>query len=409
MKPITTTDVSGWEQRMTIVLLFFSKAVQVIAISIAVTFGAIAGSVLTTDGAQATLPIMLSLLSAGIGTVPASLLMKRVGRRAGFALGAALGAAGAITAYYALGTGSFAEYCAGFMLLGIYQAFAQYYRFAVTDHIPADRATSAVAFVMAGGVLAALVSSTMADWSQQSIPSLPLQGPFAALGLLLAANALAFALLGSRATQAISKTRNDARRTMSILMDRAFVKATFFTTLSYLIMSCVMTAAPLAIVGCGLSAATAAQAIQWHLVAMFAPSLLLQYRMFRQSPGVTISVGSVAFIMSIVVLAAGQKSEYFLFGMVLLGIGWNFVYVGSTVLLLTGIAREDQATAQGLNELIVWGAAAVASGSSGWIFAMSGWDAVLGIGAVLVVCVLLGLSRLSLSGIHQDQSLKSNR
>jgi MFS family permease len=291
---ITRPTLSPSARRVAIGLLSFSKAVQVIATSIAVTFGGIAGSMLAEDHALATLPIMLSLLGAGICTVPASLLMGRIGRRAGFVLGAAAGVAGAVLACGALRAGSFTELCAGFVLLGVYQAFSQYYRFAVTDRIPADQASGAVALVMAGGVVAALASSAVARWSQGLFSGLPLEGPFAVLAVLLAANALAFIPLGGRDPRATPRPGDAARRSTAILADPAFLKATFFTASSFLIMSCVMTAAPLAIVGCGLSTVAAAQAIQWHLVGMFGPSFLLQLKLFRRSPGVTIGVGCAA-------------------------------------------------------------------------------------------------------------------
>jgi MFS family permease len=358
-------------------VLSCSKGLQIFGTSVMVTFSGLVGAQLAPMNSLATLPMTVMLVSMGVSTVPASFSIARLGARYAFGWGGILGSVGAALA--ALGTwrGSFVAFCVGSALLGTYQALAQYYRYAAADIVEPEEKGRAVSIVLAGGVMGAIAGPYISLGSQEWMVSTLFTGPFLALALLLLINSLVLFKLNGLATVSRPSTHNEGRPISLLLCDPTFLRAASMAAGAYAVMSYVMTAAPLAIVACGHGSAMAASGIQWHLVAMFAPSFATAFLQQRFGLRFLASVGCVGLLGSLALFVTSTSILNFVAGLVLLGVGWNFVYFSGTMLVVSAMPPEDQVRAQAATELAVMSSAAVVSGLAGVVFAEAGWMYVL--------------------------------
>jgi hypothetical protein len=281
---------------------------------------------------------------------------------------------------------SFGLLCLGCVGLGIYHAGAQYYSFAATEGVT-DK-TRAVAHILAAGVIGAIVGPMLASWSQSLTVSIFI-GPFLISTCMLGINACAFFLW--HGVPAVVSEEITGRPLGQIVYERSFIQAATLSVCAYGIMSYIMTASPLAVVMCGLTSSNAASVIQWHLAAMYAPAYALKYTRLGDIPSAILTIGCVALAACVAVLLAGNTLAYFIAGLVLLGIGWNFVTTCATTMLVNGLPAEDQSRAQGANELMSWGANGVAAGLSGIVFGTAGWNLVL-LSAMAPLILVIGVS-----------------
>lgn len=367
-------------------LLAWSKGVQITVTSIVLAFGAVAG-VQLTGVVWGTVPQTIVLATAGVATVPISLLMRRFGRASVFGVGAAFGTVGALLSMMAVIAGSFFLLCAGSFAFGIYQSTAQYHRFAAAEAVPVNEKGRAIAHIMAAGCIAALVGPWIGSHAQPLFAPFVIAGPFAAIALMLLLNMIGFAFWRSAPIALASLGRS----TSAIIRDRGFIQAATLGACCQAVMSYVMTATPLAVVGCGLTTSDAAIVVQWHLLAMYAPSYVLKYTALGRSPAATVWLGCGAFLLSLVVLLDATMTS-FVAGLILLGVGWNFTHVGATTLLVTSLPAEDQSRAQGANEQIIWATSAASAILSGLSYALLGWQmmlmmAMLPLGMVIIMVI----------------------
>lgn len=350
---------------------------------LAITIAALVGSMLAPDRGLATLPVSAMILGTVVTAIPAAMLMRRIGRRAGFLAGAGIGLAAALTAALGLRLSSFALFVAGHALFGAYQAFANYYRFAAGEAAAPDFKSRAISWVIAGGVVAALLGPQLAYWTRDLQPAHPFLGSYLAQGglALLALAVLAGLRMPAPAAAVVAAPQ---RSRMELFMQPAFVVAVLGAAVGYAVMLLVMTATPVAMVGCGYAVGDAVRVIQWHVLAMFAPSFFTGALVARFGAPQVMAAGFCLLIGHVAIALSGDTVPHFGAGLVLLGVGWNFSFVGGTTLLTTAYRESERVRAQAINDFVVFGTVAVASLSSGWLYHHFGWQ-VLNLAALPVI------------------------
>jgi MFS family permease len=359
-------------ERRNVGILVANHALFLVAAITVMTLSGLVGERLAPNPALATLPIAMMMIGVVLAAVPASLLMKRYGRRTGFLLGAVLGgAAGGALAVWAIALGSFWLFTAGNLLLGIYQAFANYHRFAAADAANPAFESRAISLVLAGGVIAAFLGPLNASRTNDLLPGLTDAGPYAII--------VALALLGAALhTQLRIPDDEDARigiqRSMhEIRRDPAFRTALLTATVGYTIMILVMTATPLAMRHDGFELTHAASIMQWHVLGMFAPSFFTGHLIARFGLPNVLLAGSAVLAGSVAVAVSGQTMAHFWVALILLGVGWNFLFVGGSALLATTHTPAERGKVQGINELVIFTAVAVGSLLAGVLLHTAGW------------------------------------
>lgn len=387
-----------------VLLLAAAQALFQTASVLVMTIGSLAGAALSPAPEWATAPIASMFLGTALGTVPASMWMARVGRRTGFIAGAVLGMLGGVLAAAGIFLGSMALLCLGTAFVGGYQAFAQFYRFAASEVADESFRPRAISFVLAGGVVAALAGPALArsggDWLQPAYT-----GSFLMLAVvsLLAAGLL----LKLRVPEATTNSSTDsitARPMGAIVRQPIYLVALFGAVTGYGVMILAMTATPLAMVHYQHSLGAAALVIQLHVLGMFLPSfftgsLIARFGVLRvMAAGVALLAGHVLLTLS------GTGFYSFASALVLLGIGWNFLYVGGTNLLTRTYTAAEKGKAQAANDLTIFAVGLVASLSAGVLQQTLGWQTLnllllpwLALAAAAILW--LGLSRKSLAAV----------
>eukprot|EP00435_Cladocopium_sp_Y103_P076431 s1_g170.t1 len=357
------------------VLLSGGQALYGSNMAVLITLSGLAGVYLAPDPAYATLPVSAMVVGTALSTVPASLFMQRTSRRRGFMLGTAAGVFGAALAMVALIGNSFALFCAALFVSGIYQAFAGYYRFAAADVASDEFRPRAISWVMAGGVAAAFVGAQLVALSSDWLGPVPFVGGYATcVGLSL----VAFVVMSFLTIPKLSveDQKNTGRPLSEIFTQQKAIVAVGCGMVGYGIMTLVMTATPIAMVACGLSVTDAAFVIQWHIFAMFAPSFFTGNLIARFGVMRIIGVGLLLLAGCGFVALTGLEIERFLTALVLLGLGWNFTFVGATTLLTECYTDAERSKVQAANDLMVFAVVAIASFASGGLLNGFGWDAV---------------------------------
>ncbi len=337
--------------------------------------GGLIGQMLADDKGLATLPVSTFATGAALVTVPAALFMRRVGRRIGFLTGALFALAGALIAIYAIYTRDFWLFSFATFLTGGYQAFAQHYRFAAADVASESFKAKAIAWVLIGGLFAAVLGPMLIIWTKSIFD------PVLFAGSYMTAAALAVAAMGVLAfiDLPIPRPASDtsgARPLSQILCQQKLVVAILCGTVSYGIMNLMMTASPLAMVGCGFSIDSATYVIQWHVLAMYIPSFFTGHLINRFGKEKIIATGLVLLAICAVIALSGLGIVNFGLSLILLGVGWNFGFVGATALVTDCYRHSEKNKVQAVNDLCVFGTVACASFTSGKLLNSIGWDAI---------------------------------
>lgn len=351
--------------------VFFTSS----AVILAVTASLVGFDMLGEDKTLATAPISGMVIGTALATFPAAMLMKRIGRRAGFRVGALIGMAGALVASLSIVWLNFWLFSFGVLLLGMFNGFAQHYRFAAADVANVAFRGRAISLVLAGGVAAAFLGPEIAKVSVDIIPAARFLGPYLVIVVLMAATMLVVGLVDIP-VQDDGAGETAARPLRVIARQPAFVIAVLASVVGYSVMALMMTATPIAMVSHDHSFGDAAFVIQWHALAMFAPSFVTGSIIRRVGVVNVIIAGIVLIAASIAVALSGTGLAAFWIALFLLGIGWNFMFVGGTTLLTETYRPSERAKVQGVNDLAVFGSVAIASLSSGVLLQSFGWQAV---------------------------------
>ena len=357
---------------------------------IAVALAGLAGSYLLVENKDlATLPVTALTVGSALATIPAATLMARIGRRLGFMLGSVPAMLGGLVACFAVLWEMYGLFVLGCLLVGNSAAFVQQYRFAAVDGGSEPARDRALGLVMGGGVLAAVVGPQTAILTRDMFAPIPFAGAFLAIAVLAVGNALVVSrfrdLAPARDTEL---TAAPARPLGEIARQPRFIAAVLCAIGSYALMSLVMTAAPLAMIGCGLSESDAALGIQWHVLAMFAPSFFTGRLIARFGKDAIVIAGLALLSLCAVVSMTGVSLAHFWGGLILLGIGWNFGFLGATAILTETYLPQEKGKVQGLNDFVVFASSALSSFAAGVLINGPGWSFINSIVfPVVILCI----------------------
>lgn len=383
------------EKRVILILATCQALFQSAAILV-MTLSSLVGQRLSSDPSLATLPIAANVLGIVIATIPASFLMGRHGRRPGFIMGALVGATGGAVSALGIVNSSFVVFCAGNLFIGAYQGFAQFYRFAAAEAASSEFRSRAISYVLAGGVVAAVVGPEIAKWTNDLAVTIYLAPYLVITALSVVAAGL---LMGLTIPHVRSTKRTDKGRSLwKIVQQPAFVVALAGAAVGYGVMILAMTATPLAMVGYNHSVNDAAFVMQWHVLGMFVPSFFTGSLIQRFGVLTVMFTGTLLMGLHVIIACAGGELLFFLIALTLLGIGWNFLYIGGTTLLLEVYAPVEKAKVQALNDFLIHGIVVAASFSSGGLLAAFDWRivniiAVPFLAAAAILILALGLRR----------------
>lgn len=371
--------------KLNVGILAFGQAVMMSGGVLLVASGSLVGQRLAAQPSWATLPVALQMAASVVMTIPAALLMARIGRRAGFMLGALLAIAGGVLASYGILRDSFLLFCLAALLLGLFTGVGNYFRFAAVDVASSDYRARAVSLVMAGGVLAAVVGPNLAHWGETLLPLPGFSGGYVLLTLLYLAALLALAGLKIPPPQPFTVA---GRPLAAIVRQPQLVVAVVGGAFGFAIMALVMTATPLAMDLCGYSYRDTAFVIQWHVLGMFVPSFFTGRLIQRYGVLAVMMSGALLNALSVATNLFGSSVSHFWAALLLLGVGWNFLFIGATHLLTTTYQPAEQAKVQAFNDFLVFGITTLAVLSAGKLQFQFGWRAV-NIGVIPAIVVVM--------------------
>ncbi|MCX7288941.1 MAG: MFS transporter [Rhodobacterales bacterium] len=357
--------------RRNVAVLVAAQAILGAQMPMIFTIAGLAGSTLAPNHCLATLPISMMVIGSMLTATPISAFMQSRGRRAGFFVGAIGGAVGAAIGALGLATGSFLLFCLGALFTGIYMSAQGFYRFAAADTASEAFRPKAISWVMAGGLLSAIVGPQLVKVTADNM-AVPFLGSYlAVIALNLGGMFLFLALKIPKPTAPVAgsplgRTRAELLRTPTILV------AMICATVSYALMNLVMTSSPLAVVGCGYDKGNAADVVTAHVLAMYLPSFFTGHLIARFGTERIIATGLTILAAAGAVAMSGFDLQHFFGALILLGIGWNFGFIGATTLLTSAQRPEERGRLQGLNDLIIFGGVTMASFSSGGLMNCAG-------------------------------------
>jgi MFS family permease len=364
---------SGYAKR-DVYLLAVCQALLATGNAVVIATSALVGQSLAPEG-LATLPLFLQFLAIMATALPASFLMKRIGRRAGFAVGAAFGASAGLLAAGAIVQGAFWLFCLASVGYGVFMGFGMYYRFAAADVAAPAFRPRAISYVLAGGVVAAVAGPELAKATDDLLGPALFAGCFLAVACLGLLTLLTLAFV--RIPPPAEEEREGRQRPLAEIMRQpAFAVALGAAAIAQGAMVLVMTATPLAMAFCGLGFDRTAFVIQWHVLGMFAPSFATGHLIGRFGVLNVMAAGAGLILVCLAVAISGVDIAQFWAALLLLGVGWNFMFVGATSLLTTAYRPAEKAKVQAANDLIIFATAAFASLSSGALHHLIGWRAV---------------------------------
>ncbi|MXN17895.1 MFS transporter [Pseudooceanicola sp. GBMRC 2024] len=371
--PMTTPD----RLPPSVYLLMCAQALAGALPPIMVSLGGLIGQTLAPSPLLVTLPVSMFMIGTCLATVPVAMLIRQFGRRNVYLAGALVATCGALLCMEGVLKGNFALLCAGALLFGLNIACVQSYRYAAAQAVLPGQRPRAISLVLLGGIGSAVIGPQVAIHADILPLAVPHASAFAGQALIafctlpfLLALRLPPAPLPAPDLRADQPRQGLARR---FPVSRSFFVAVICGAFAYGSMTFTMTAAPLAMVACGLGADNAALGIQWHIIGMFAPSLITG-RLIGRFGHLPIAVSGIAIVvLGAIVSLSGQGLAHFWITLVLLGIGWNFAYTGSTVMIAQASARAGSVALQGLGDFLIFAFVAAASLLAGVIFQLSGW------------------------------------
>jgi predicted MFS family arabinose efflux permease len=392
--------------RRNVAVLFFTQAILGAQLPVNIILGGLSGALLAENRALATLPVSIMVLLSMFSTLPISHFMGRFGRRAGFLVGTVAGATGGLLSARALIVDNFELLLLGAAFTGIYQSTQGYFRFAAADTASAEFKPKAISWVLAGGLLSALIGPEIVRTMGDYFAPVPYAGAYATIVLVNIIGACGLFFLDIPRPPQRSKGAPSGRPLVEILRQPRTVVAIVCAMIAYAMMALVMTSTPLAMTDHGFTSNHAADVVRWHVLAMFAPSFFTGSLIARFGHVPIIALGLVALGVCSVIALTGTDLHQFYLALVALGLGWNFGFIGGTSLLTTTHTLEEQAKVQGLNDFLVLGLVTAASFSSGALLSLFGWNTVqfamapaLVVAAAALVWLTASERRLSRTGL----------
>jgi MFS family permease len=388
-----TDEIAGDARaRSNVVRLAAAQALTGANSAVIFATGSIVGATLAPDISLATVPLSMYVVGIAAGTLPTGAISRAYGRRAAFIIGTGCGVLTGALAAFAILHGSFVLFCCATFLGGLYGAVSQSYRFAAADGASASYRPKAVSWVMAGGVFAGVLGPQLVQWTMDIWPPYLFAFSFA-VQAMVALVAMAV-LAGVDAPKPAPSDLHGGRPLFTIARQPRFIAAALCGVISYPMMNLVMTSAPLAMKMCGLSVSDSNFGIQWHIVAMYGPSFFTGSLIARFGAPVIVALGLLLEAAGAGIGLSGVTAMHFWATLIVLGVGWNFSFVGASALVLETHRPQERNKVQAFNDFLVFGVMALGSFSSGQLLANYGWPAV---NMVVFPPVLLGLAVLTLA------------
>ncbi|MEX2496460.1 MAG: MFS transporter [Woeseia sp.] len=385
-----------------ILLLTICQLISATGSIVLVTLGGIIGTKLSDDPAFATLPISVMVVSVASTTIPASMLMRAIGRRRSFALASVSSFLAMLLAAYALLSSSFPWFVVAAALFGINLAFTQQYRFAAAESVEPAFAARAISFVLLGAIGGALIGPELVNLGENLIDEVQYAGTLVAVAALYLIQACLILFLGPLRGEHDSDPQTPQRPLGDIVRRPVFLVAVLGGTTAYGVMTLIMTATPLSMhVNDGYSLGQTADVIRSHVLAMYLPSLATGFLLERFGVARLMTAGALGLTAACIVGLQGQSVMHYTVALVLLGAGWNFLYVGGTTMLTLTYSMSERFKAQAVNEFSVFGTSALGSLLAGTVMHLYGWYTL-----VLVPLPLLLAMLASLYFVRRDAQLR---
>lgn len=364
-----------------VAVLTFAQGILGAQLSMIFITAGLAGAMIAPNPCFATLPVSMVMLGSAVSARFLSGFMARHGRRAGFTVASLIAAIGAGLAFAGLERGSFTLFTAGCTLIGAQMSAQGFYRFAAADVAPEPLQPKMISLVQAGGLLSAVIGPRIATMTAEA-SAIPFAMTFAAIIGINLLGPFIYALLRIPVVPMARGGAAGGRSLGELLRNPAIVVAMICATVSYALMNLVMTSTPLAMVGCGFGTADAANVTAAHMVAMFAPAFFTGHLIARFGAERIVTLGLVILASAGAVALSGVELDRFYLALILLGLGWNFGFIGATAMLTAQHTPQERGRVQGINDAIVFGGVFLASLSSGALMgcaggtAQQGWSAV---------------------------------
>jgi MFS family permease len=372
-----------------ILILGICQALGLAGAPLVLLIGGIVGRELAPAPAWATLPISITMVGVAAFSIPAALLMKRIGRRLGFMAGAAVAALAALGAAYAIAVASFALFCGAMIFMGANMAFVQQYRFAAAESVDSRHTGRAIALVLLGGVAAGWIGPEIGNRAKDWLAYGVYTGSFVSLAGVYVAVALLLSLLRDGAPQEES-AGGAARPLAAVVTQPTYLVATLANMVAYGVMSLIMTATPISMhVMDGHSLGQTTRVIQGHITAMFLPALFTGLLAERLGVLRVMAAGVTAMGLTLALALSGRGVVHYGAALVLLGLGWNLLFVGGTTLLTRSYRPAERFQAQAASDFLTFGAQVLASLSAGAVLSLASWE-LLNLMALPLLLAMLG-------------------
>ena len=375
-----------------ILLLTTCQLISATGSIVIVTLGGIIGARLSDNPALATLPVSIMVVSVASTTIPAAMLMRAIGRRRSFMLASLSATAAVLLATYALTAASFAWFIVSAALFGVNMAFTQQYRYAAAESVEPGYAARAISLVLLGAIGGAIIGPELVRLGEYLIGDVQFAGTLTALAGLYLVQAVLFLFLAPLRGEHEDLHPAPRRSLAEIVSQPVFVVAVLGGTTAYGVMTLIMTATPLSMhVNDGYSLEQTAHVIRSHVLGMYLPSLFTGFLIERIGLSRLMTTGTVALLIACVIGLKGQSVMHYTLSLVLLGVGWNFLYVGGTSMLTLTYSMAERFKAQAVNEFSVFGTSATASLLAGTVMHLYGWYTLVLLPLPFLLLILAGL------------------
>ncbi len=369
-----------------------------------VMLGGIIGSQLVTNKAFATLPLSMMVVAVAATTIPATMLMKNIGRRKGCALASVSSVVALILAVLALQQASFLIFILAVMIFGINMAFTQQYRYFAAESVESKYVPRAISLVLVGSIGAAFVGKEIATRGEYWIADIQFAGSLVALAVMFVVQAMLFFAMEPAKEHHSKENQPSERPLKEIVFQPVFAVAVLGATAGFGLMTLVMTATPLSMhINDGFSLEQTSSVIQAHILGMYVPSLFAGFIIERIGVTKLMFIGAIGLLTTSIIGLQGHTALHYWWALVLLGIGWNFLYVGGTTMLTYTYSMAERFRAQAVNEFLVFGTSATASLLAGTIMYFFGWGTLMliPIPVLITICMALIFVRKN-SMLHPD-------
>ncbi|WP_299681050.1 MFS transporter [uncultured Roseobacter sp.] len=372
--------------------LLLANTILGAAFPIQLILGGLTGLMLAPDPVLATLPSSVQTLAGLVAAAPVSILMGRIGRRAGFAFGALMTLTGAIAATQALYVQNFALLCVAHLLMGAGWAAFQYFRFAAGEAVDRKWRPVAISLMLSSLLIAAIIGPQVFIAAKDALAPIPFAGAYAAIGMIAVLGIVPLAAVRMPVPmRAATDDQSDRFAALAALRRRPIRRSIAIAAVSQGVMVFLMVPTPIAMIGCGFSEDTASDVVRWHIVAMFAPSFFTGFliQRFGAQPIATVGLGMI--MAAAVAASLGLTAMNFYGSLIVLGVGWNFGFIGATTMLDAALSEKEKAAVQGTNDTIIALVSTVCAFAAGFVVSTLGWAVLAMISGGLVILTLVVL------------------